>query len=136
MVVNDSLNGDRQMLCTFINGGVLVVALLLVDAYSVVRAEITAGRTLYENNCAVCHGPDGEGAMPGVRSMTVNTGWPKKSDQELVAMIINGVESTDGPVSMPPKGGNPSLTEEQIHSIVNYLRRLVGNDQARTGAKR
>ena len=105
-----------------------MVALLLVDAYSVVRAEVTAGRTLYENNCAVCHGPDGEGAMPGVRSMTANTGWAKKSDQELVTIIINGVESTDGPVSMPPKGGAPSLTEEQIHSIVNYLRRLVGND--------
>ncbi|WP_166668764.1 c-type cytochrome [Thiohalophilus thiocyanatoxydans] len=105
-----------------------MVALLLVDAYTVVRAEMPAGKSLYENNCVVCHGHDGEGAMPGVRSMISNRLWTKQSDQELVAMIINGVESTDGPVSMPPKGGNPALTEEQIHSIVNYLRILVDNN--------
>ena len=136
MVVNYSLYGDRQMVYTVIYGGVLVVSLLLGDAYSVVRAEMTAGKSLYENNCAVCHGPEGEGAMPGVRSMTANTGWTKKSDQELVEMIINGVESPDGPISMPPKGGNPSLNEKQIHSMVNYLRRLVGHDQAQPGEKR
>lgn len=105
-----------------------MVALLLVDAYTVVRAEMTVGKSLYENNCAICHGHDGEGAMPGVRSMISNSLWTKKSDQELVMMIINGIESTDSPISMPPKGGNPSLTEEQIHSMVNYLRSLVGND--------
>lgn len=136
MVVKDGLCCDRQMVCTFVCGGILLVALLLIDACTVTRAEMTAGKSLYENNCAVCHGSDGEGAMPGVRSMTENTWWTNKSDQELVAMIINGIKSTDGPVSMPPKGGNPSLTEKQIHSIVNYLRGLVGHDQARTGANR
>lgn len=136
MVVNHRFYCDRQMVCSFISGGVLVVALLLVDVNTVVRAEMTAGKSLYENNCAVCHGHDGEGAMPGVRSMTSNRLWTEKSDQELVAMIINGVESTDGPISMPSKGGNPSLTEKQIHSIVNYLRSLVGNDPATAGAKR
>lgn len=128
MVANDRFDCDRPMVCAFICGGGLVLALLLVDAYAVVRAEMPAGKPLYENNCAVCHGYDGEGAMPGVRSMTSNSLWTEKSDQELVTIIINGVESTDGPVSMPPKGGNPALTEKQIQSIVSYLRILVGND--------
>ncbi|PJF40777.1 MAG: hypothetical protein CUN55_12335, partial [Phototrophicales bacterium] len=49
-------------------------------------------------------------------------------DVAIVEMIING-RGVDDPmntsgITMPAKGGNPNLTEEDIHNIVAYLRTL------------
>ena len=90
-------------------------------------AQLT-GKALYERNCAVCHGADGEGAMPGVKDLVANPAWKNKSDVELTSVIVNGVQGPDNPVPMPPRAGNPDLTNEQIMSIVRYLRKLADNN--------
>lgn len=86
------------------------------------------GQTLYEANCAVCHGTDGEGAMPGVKNLVEKPAWINKSDKQLVKLIAAGIQSNDSSVSMPPRGGNPDLTNPQIESIVHYLRQLAATN--------
>lgn len=86
------------------------------------------GQTLYEANCAVCHGSDGEGAMPGIKNLVEKPAWINKSDKQLVKIIATGIQSNDSSVSMPPRGGNPELTDQQIDSIVQYLRKLAATN--------
>lgn len=110
------------------------VAMLLLAAGNMtfvttqVNAAQPPGKVLYERNCAVCHGVDGEGAMPGVKDLVANASWMSKTDTELTSIIVNGVQGADSPVVMPPRAGNPDLTNDQIMSIVTYLRNLAGGN--------
>jgi disulfide bond formation protein DsbB len=50
------------------------------------------------------------------------------SEADLVALITTGRPSSDPAnstgVDMPPKGGNPSLSEQSIRDVVAYLKTL------------
>ena len=49
-----------------------------------------------------------------------------KSDEVLFASIRDGVVTPGKPLSMPAKGGNPSLTDKEIKAVVEYLRTTFG----------
>lgn len=78
--------------------------------------------------CSACHGPKGEG-VPGLgKDMTQSEFIAGKSDDELVVFIKTGRPASDElnttGVDMPPKGGNPALSEEDMYDIVAYIRSL------------
>lgn len=88
------------------------------------------GRTVFAGTCASCHGPDAEG-VPGLgKDLSRSEFIAGSSDQELLELIESG-RAADDPdnttgVAMPPSGGNPSLTEEDILDVIAYLRTLTG----------
>lgn len=84
------------------------------------------GKAVYEGTCIACHGAGGEGALPGVPDFTDPNGVLRKSDGELIDHMINGFQSPGSPMAMPPKGGNPSLTLEDIEQVLRYLRETFG----------
>ena len=92
-----------------------------------VPAEI-AGKTLYTNACATCHGPTGEGVPGLAKDMTSSEFVARKSDAELVEFIKEGRDASDPlnttSVAMPPKGGNPALSDQDLYHIVAYLRTI------------
>lgn len=88
----------------------------------VAAAESSSGKTVYDQTCAACHGADGEGAMPGVPDLTASNSVLRKPESELIRNTINGVRSPGSRMGMPPKGGNPALTEEEITSAIRYMR--------------
>jgi len=45
-----------------------------------------------------------------------------KPDQELIKSMIEGVQNRGSPLGMPPKGGDPSLTEDDIAAVLQYMR--------------
>ena len=49
---------------------------------------------------------------------------PFKSDEVLLKHITEGFMSKGSPMAMPPKGGNPTLTESDIRSVIGYLRSI------------
>jgi mono/diheme cytochrome c family protein len=87
-----------------------------------------AGQTLFITSCAACHGVAGEG-LPGLgKDMTASEFIASKTDAELVEFIKVGRDPSDPlnttGVVMPPKGGNPSLSDEDLYHIVAYLRTI------------
>lgn len=87
-----------------------------------------AGAGVYSATCQACHGPDGVGIDGLGKALTASQFVQSLSDDELVAMIAAGRSSSDPEnttgVAMPPKGGNPSLNDEDLQDVVAYLRTL------------
>lgn len=96
------------------------LALITLAASTVVVAE-ERGKTLYAQYCLACHGADGAGMMPGVPDLTDKAGGLAKPDALLLSSMLNGVQRPGAAVVMPPKGGNPALTEEDMQAVLAYI---------------
>jgi disulfide bond formation protein DsbB len=78
--------------------------------------------------CSACHGPDGRG-LPNLGKDLVESEFVHSlSDEDLLIFIKTGRPiwdplNTTG-IDMPPKGGNPALTDENILAIIAYIRSL------------
>lgn len=80
------------------------------------------GKSLYGQTCIACHGEDGRGKLPGVPDFTERGGRLEKPDDVLVNHVIDGFQSPGSPMSMPAKGGNPSLSDAEAAAVVRYIR--------------
>lgn len=106
----------------------LMVSLFLAVGMSTTFANAEpSGEELYFQSCAMCHGDDGAGAMPGIPDMSGADGPLWKNDSELIAIIINGVERPDLSTPMPAKGGNDDLDLEKALRVLEFMRREFGN---------
>ena len=90
--------------------------------------DATAGKTGYDSTCIACHGADAKG-MPGLgKDLTTSEFVKSKTDADMVAFVKIGRPASDPAntqgVDMPPKGGNPALTDQDILDIVAYVRSL------------
>ena len=98
------------------------------EADNVAAGDPEAGESLYVQNCSACHGPDAKGLPNLGKDLTTSDFVHDNSDQELLAFVKQGrpvsdPDNTTG-IDMPPKGGNPALTDQQILDIIAYLRTL------------
>jgi len=78
--------------------------------------------------CAGCHGPDAKG-LPGLgKDMTTSAFIKGQTDEQLMAFVKTGRPASDPlnttGVDMPPKGGNPAMTDQQIMDVIAYMRSL------------
>ena len=85
-------------------------------------AASTAGatpRVLYERNCAVCHGPQGQGTQLGtMKTPPLNSGAALiDSDERLFKQI------SDGGNGMPPF--KYTLDDRQIEDLVRFIREEI-----------
>ncbi|HHJ35099.1 MAG TPA: c-type cytochrome [Gammaproteobacteria bacterium] len=80
------------------------------------------GKETFEKTCVACHGADGKGAFPGTPDFTRSDGALSKTDSVLIDHISNGFQSEGSPMAMPPKGGNPNLSESGIKAVLSYIR--------------
>lgn len=97
-----------------------------VAAVSTTEPAADLGAAIYQRDCAACHGKDGKGTLPGVRDFNAADGPLAKSDDELQRNIANGYKSPGSALAMPGRGGNPSLTDSDIRSVLLYLRQAFG----------
>ena len=88
--------------------------------------DAASGQAIYSMTCIACHGANGKGMIPGVSDLTKSDGPLAKSDEELVKSISEGLATPGAALSMPEKGGNPSLTDDDITSLIAYLRSEFG----------
>lgn len=85
-----------------------------------------AGYDIYVSSCAACHGQGAEG-IEGVGLPLSTSGFVRgANDKDLINFIKMGRpmwdENNVTGMDMPPKGGNPAINDEQLQSIVDYLR--------------
>jgi len=75
---------------------------------------VTVGQQVFEKNCKVCHASGISGApILGNRKM-----WEKRLPQGMDTLVSHAI---NGYGLMPPKGGNPSLTDDEVRNAVNYM---------------
>jgi mono/diheme cytochrome c family protein len=86
------------------------------------------GRQLFAATCAGCHGPQGQGIPHLGKDLQTSKFVAGLNDAQLADFITQGRAVNDPlnttHVPMPPKGGNPALSTQDIADIVAYLRQL------------
>ena len=78
----------------------------------------TDGSVIYQNLCGACH-TNGVGKAPTLD----HAHWDARLAQgkeTLYKHAIDGFTGPDGGI-MPPKGGNPGLTDEQVQATVDWM---------------
>lgn len=93
-----------------------------------VAGDAAKGKTKFDGTCSACHGPDAKGLTGLGKDLTGSTFAKGLSDADLIAFIKKGRPASDPAnttkVDMPPKGGNPALTDQDLTDIVTYVRSL------------
>lgn len=79
------------------------------------RADLAAGKKLYENQCALCHGQTGEGGRgPALAKPRLTR---VADDEALVRVIEHGIGGTEMP-------GAHSMSEREVRQTAAYVRTL------------
>lgn len=94
----------------------LIVLATTTSAYA------QTGKEVYEKTCIACHGANGKGAIPGAANFTDPKGPISKSDADLLKHMANGYQTPGSPMAMPAKGGNPTLTDDDLKNVLKYIR--------------
>ncbi len=85
---------------------------------------VQAGAEMYPTQvCTACHGPDGSG-VPSVGPDLTDDVWINSDGtyEAIVGTILNGVaEPKEHASPMMPKGGMPSITDEQVRQLAAYV---------------
>lgn len=82
-------------------------------------ATAKAGDAVYNGACVACHAA----GVAGAPKLGDKAAWEPR-----VAQGIDGLVSSvlNGKNAMPPKGGNPSLSEQDIRNAVKYMLEQAG----------
>ncbi len=90
--------------------------------------DAVAGQASFATTCSACHGPEGKGVTGLGKDLTTSEWMATQSDADLVAFLQTGRPASDPlnttGIDMPPKGGNPALTDADPQNIVAYLRSI------------
>lgn len=90
----------------------------------------SAGRRVYEDKCAVCHGTNGQGAPPHYPPLANNQSIEMESAVNPIRMVLNGgyppgTKKNPMPYGMPPFA--QELSDVEIAAVVTYIRTAWGN---------
>lgn len=105
-------------------GVALLLTLVLLAAASMVAragepaqdASTELGARLYAENCAVCHGPEGQGRV----GATLAKDWPSiRPDLTVKTIITNGVPGSRMPAWSQANGG--PFSDAEIEALTQYI---------------
>lgn len=89
---------------------------------------IVHGSRVFAATCAACHGKEGKGLPNLGKDMTHSEFIKKLDDDGLLKFIQRGRDPGDPlnttKVGMPPKGGNPALSEDDLLDVIAFIRAL------------
>ncbi len=104
-------------LCTSVLAGFLVISTLSAQQQTHLPSEVDEGRQLFLDNCAGCHGPDGD-SVPGV---DLGHGKFKKASSydNVIETLRDGVPGTAMPAF------SRYLDDLEMRTIVAYLRYIA-----------
>lgn len=89
-------------------------------------ANLANGTSIWNSTCRSCHGPAGLGVLGQGRDITSSEFVQSRTDLELLAYVKVGRTKSDPlnttGMEMPPKGGNPLLSDQDIIDAIAYVR--------------
>jgi mono/diheme cytochrome c family protein len=91
---------------------------------------LSLGKTVYDAQCAACHGADGRGRGSDYPPLAQNQSIQMVSAVNAIRMVLNGgyPPATRGnpmPFGMPPFA--QSLSDDEVAAVVSYIRTAWGN---------
>ena len=102
------------------NVGLLAGLFLSLALGGFAAADDAAGKSIFNSNCAICHGPNGDGNSPIGKTLNIpdfhSAQARKMTDAERKAIVTNGKNK------MP--AFRDKLTGTQIDQVVDYVRNL------------
>jgi len=90
---------------------------------SATASEFDRGEMVYNETCIACHGGDGSGSLPGVPSLAGKTGPLSAEDAVVLKRMAEGFQSPGSPMEMPPRGGDPALSDADLKAVLEYMRK-------------
>lgn len=84
---------------------------------------LAQGRSVWLNTCRACHGEGFADAPP----VADRAAWAPRVAKGKPTLYKHALEGFFGPMSsmMPPRGGNPKLSDEEVRLAVDYMVALV-----------
>lgn len=89
---------------------------------------IAHGNKVFAATCAACHGKDARGAPKLGKDLLTSEFSKELDDDALLAFLKKGRDPGDPlnttKVGMPPRGGNPALSDDDLLDVISYVRSL------------
>lgn len=109
--------------------GFVILAVVLFPSFAMAQGDVQKGKTIFSQNCAVCHGDSGKGDGPGAaaltpkpRDLTDRTYMDARNDDVLFKIIKEGGTAVGKSPLMPP--WSPTLKDQEIRDLISFLRAL------------
>ncbi len=93
------------------------------------QQNLVAGRNVWINTCRNCHLM----GVAGAPAITDNQAWTERRQKgidSLYSSAVQGIRQNNS-WSMPPRGGNDALVDEQVRDAVDYM--LAAVDELSSG---
>ena len=99
---------------------------------------LTLGKSIYDRDCASCHGAQGLGKPPHYPPLAGNQSIQMSSSVNPIRMVLNGgfppgTAGNPRPYGMPPFA--QSLSDDEVAAVVTYIRTAWGNRGAAVSAR-
>jgi cytochrome c6 len=94
------------------SGTLLLAGLFAGTAFSGQPDSLPAGKAIFEDKCASCHGHDGTKGLLGAKNLQIS----QLPDAELLRVVTNGRKI------MPAWGKR--LSGQELQLVVNYVKQL------------
>jgi mono/diheme cytochrome c family protein len=93
------------------------------------QGNVDAGKQLYQQRCAPCHGPDGKANTPTAQALnpkprdhTDGAYMNQLSDEQLFKVIKQGGTAVGKSPIMPPQA---DLSDKQVQDMIAFVRSLA-----------
>lgn len=97
---------------------------------------MTAGELIYNQYCAVCHQPDGDG-VPHLNPPLIETDYVLGEKPRIIRVLLNGLsthEPINGTVYSNVMPSHSFLTDGQIANVLTFVRNNFGNKASTVSA--
>lgn len=78
------------------------------------NVDLAKGEQVYGANCVACHG----GGVMGAPKLGDKAAWEPRIAKGVDTLHANAIKGLN---LMPPKGGNPALTDDDLKAAVGYM---------------